>query len=506
MNRRQFIKITSAGIAVAVTGAVLSKGCSNGGGTSAVPLQGNGNGNGNGNGEPPRPFDPVAFHLDIMEVEHEMIDGTLVYSWAYAVLAEDPANPEKVMQIPGIPGPILFIQEGRPIHLTVRNTLEDRPVGETHGFVIFDAAGLPIVRSLPLAPGQDDTFVIPGTLPAGTYLYQDSENVPVGRVLGLHGVLVVMPRADYPATGAAPSHGFTPYGAGASVPIMDLFGDLGNQELFPGEPWHPNRQMIWIFNEVDPYYNELAKTKIMDGVDFRTSFLPRYFTLNGRSGFFSSEHTSHETTHVPVDFNRPLSFVLSSQMNTPLIGRFGQPILIRSMNVGLDTCSPHPHGNHSYLLAADGAPRGLHIGVTGFPIGGMDNAGIWWIDAWTLLQGETKDLLFPMMVPPDIPAETLARIRLGAWGPGNLSGTQEMMALVGGTPQQVRFPSHPPGTLNPVHPPSPEGEFTHLQYPMHSHQEISQGAAGGNYPMGTVAHIIFTGFIDHDNHQHHHGH
>jgi hypothetical protein len=180
-------------------------------------------------------------------------------------------------------------------------------------------------------------------------------------------------------------------------------------------------------------------------------------------------------------------------MESALVGKVGQPILIRNVAVGLDTHSPHTHANHSYILAVDGEPQGLNLDANGFPVNANpSNLGVWWVDTWTMLPGDRKDVLFPMICPPDIPAETWEKMKLGAWGPDNLGGSQEMMALEAGKAPQV---------LNPAHPPGAPSEFTHLGYPMHSHQEISQTAAGGNYPMGQIIHIMFTGFVG-DGHDH----
>ena len=55
-------------------------------------------------------------------------------------------------------------------------------------------------------------------------------------------------------------------------------------------------------------------------------FRPKYFTLNGQSGFFAS--------HNPA--------------NTP-VGRVGQPHLIRIVNTGMAAHSLHIHGNHIFV-------------------------------------------------------------------------------------------------------------------------------------------------------------
>jgi hypothetical protein len=118
--------------------------------------------------------------------------------------------------------------------------------------------------------------------------------------------------------------------------------------------------------------------------------------------------------------------------------RQGQPVLIRTMNGGLCAHSPHIHGNHVMLLTRD------------------DEAGrvvfennIWERDVWRLEPLQRKDVLLPFERPPDIP--------IAKW-----------------PPREEPFP---------------------MRYVMHCHCEMSQTAAGGNYPQGLVTHWEMTGAI-----------
>jgi hypothetical protein len=254
---------------------------------------------------------------------------------------------------------------------------------------------------------------------------------PINRVLGLHGVLIVMPRVPVGGNALTPYRNPTPA-------VQQLFNDLGNSAHFPapGKPWEPERTNIWVFSEIDPNYNDLAlQGQQINPGDFNRNFLPRYFTINGRSGFFSAEDNDNS-----------------------LVGMAGEPRLIRNVHVGMDTHSPHIHANHGYLLAVDGTVE----------------ENVFWIDTWTMLPGERKDVLYPMMPPPDIPADTWARLKNGT--------SQE------GFDGNPRHPGPDPITG------LPRKGFP-MAYPMHDHQEITQTAAGGNYPQGMIVHIEFTGTL-----------
>ncbi len=390
MKRRDFLKMSSCGIAVVALGSGM------------MPLFGRA---GHALDHSERLLD-----LKLTEVDAQMVDRTLVYMWAFSA-------PELG---PRIPAPVLIVQEGETVRLNVTNEIER---GGDHGFAVpgvFDSGPIPFGESVEVE------FAAPK---AGTYFYLDPFNAPVNRVMGLHGVLVVMP--DTVGNN-------TPY-SDSTPNVQRLFDELGTKgwspglgsDHFPGHPWDPARTWVWLFNTVDPDKNDLLDPERVGSVDFLSAaefedgYLPRYFTLNGKSGFFAAGHSDEGHEHV-------LGGKLDIQAELSPFGNVGQPALIRSLNAGLATHSPHPHGNHFYLLAENGTVR--------------DN--VWWIDTWSIAPLDRKDLLLPFIVPPEI----------GAWPP-----VDELFPLV---------------------------------YPMHCHVEMSQTAAGGNYPQGAVTHWQIDGDID----------
>jgi FtsP/CotA-like multicopper oxidase with cupredoxin domain len=323
----------------------------------------------------------------------EMIDQTQVFHWLYSSPATGPA----------FPGPVIYAVTGDEITINLTNNLS-----EAHAFQVVSTD----IKSGPIAPGgmSSITFTAPA---AGTYLYLDPMNAPVNRVLGLHGLLVVLPQS-----------GNTPYSM-PSVPVQELFNDLGKTELFPGEGWVPKHSRIWLFGSIDPRFNERAQRGMaIDPAQFTATFLPRYFTINGKSGAFAS----HAEDVIPK-------------------GRIGQPHLVRMVNAGMAAHSPHLHANHFYVLSQNNRVCDNVFDVDTFTVGPLDRV----------------DTLVPFIRPPDIPGDE--HIPLRDLIPNEL-------ALVLGTPQ------------------SP------LSWPMHCHMEMSQTAAGGNYPQGLVTHFEITGDLD----------
>ncbi len=81
-----------------------------------------------------------------------------------------------------VPGAQMIVQEGDTVNITIENTL-----GTDHSFVIDG-----VVNSGVIAGGTSKTISFTANS-AGTYLYYDGLNAPYNRLVGLHGGLAVMP-------------------------------------------------------------------------------------------------------------------------------------------------------------------------------------------------------------------------------------------------------------------------------------------------------------------------
>lgn len=332
----------------------------------------------------------VSLTLTMHEANVQLVDGSTVFMWAYSGGTDAPR----------VPGPVIRVKVGDTVTLNVVNS-----TATTHGFSIPGISGTAIAS---LAPGANATVVFSPTA-AGTYFYLDPMNAPVNRVLGLHGAFVVSPTNGLTSNGKP-----MPYTVAQKTTQIDsLFSTLGTG-VFPGNAWDPaTRDMVWLFNSIDPRFNAQAATgATINPATMISTFLPRYFTLNGLSGFFSS----HDANTAPE-------------------GRVGQPTLLRTMNAGLATHSPHIHGNHIYELSGINPSTGAVV----------VNANLLQRDTWTVGALDRKDVLLPFKRPPDAPV----------W-----------------PPVQEAFP---------------------LFYPMHCHMEMSQTAGGGSYPQGLVTDWVLTG-------------
>ncbi len=418
-----------------------------------------------------------AITLTITSTQIEMIDGKI-----FPFLAFQDTSPGVTGSSPRAPGPVIRVMEGDRVQLTVINA---RP--ETHGFELTGVSDAKISSIPGKSGGVNGEVTIEFIAPVGgTYMYHDPSHASyhLYRLLGLHGAFIVHPREGLARNPGAVAAAITPYSMDklgtvdqlASQSISSLFNALGQTERFKGGMqgrWVPcaleqessTQEKIWLINQVDPRFNKLITATGITSSSISSSeanivqnWVPRYFTLNGRSGF---------------DLSEGEDVVVKNYI--------GEPTLLRVLNAGLCHHSTHIHGNHvmvlahSYLYNSTTSPglfppQASHRRVA-FP-GVQHHAGdpplalpgepipheqLWELDVWPSWPMQIRDVLLPLEIPPDMP-------NISAFFPPN----------GGQSTAQEPFP---------------------LRYVMHCHTEMATTAAGGNYPQGLVTHWEILGGV-----------
>jgi hypothetical protein len=293
----------------------------------------------------------------------------------------------------------IIAEEGATVRLQIRNNL-----AEAHRFAVTGIAGAAVT----VRPGQTVRLDFTPTTP-GVYLYSDPLRAPVERVLGLYGVLLVVPRDD-------------PWRAGpGSMPF--------------------ERQWLWMVHDVDPVWAQIASQGgVVDPV--ARPPVPRYFTLNDRSGYrslaVSEDEASNEAAYQDT---LPSGWPRRTDVRDPEApGRAGQ--VVRMVNAGIAVHQMHFHGNHIWTHRRENRdlPRNRAVATADGHIRMQQ-----WEDVVELDPLQRADVVLPLKPPPDVvPAVWAAR-------------TEDWI------------------------------------YPMHCHAEMSQTAGGGVYPGGLVADWILAG-------------
>jgi len=294
----------------------------------------------------------------------------------------------------------IIAEQGATVRLRIHNNL-----AEPHRFAV---AGMP-GAAVTVQPKQVVDLSFPVDVP-GTYVYSDPMRAPVERVLGLYGVLLVVPAGDAWRAGGP-----------GSVPF--------------------ERQWVWMVHDIDPVWAQLASQGRRIDPQARPS-VPRYFTLNDRSGFqslaVSKDAARNESAHHDT---LPSGWPRRTDVRDPESpGRVGQ--VVRMVNTGIAVHQMHFHGNHVWTYRRENRDLSRDHAV-------VDDKGHvllqQWEDVVELDPLQRADIVLPLKPPPDVvPAVWAARRQ----------------------------------------------DWT---YPMHCHAEMSQSAGGGVYPGGLVADWVLAG-------------
>jgi hypothetical protein len=353
-------------------------------------------------------------------------DGRVVSSRTYPIGAvppprgrpepaySDPANPGQFLVRRGhwasfFPERTLIAEAGSVISLRVHNNL-----AREHELMFLGAGSGGTHRGTgKIAPGQSALLEFKAP-PPGTYVYcdpgsrpDDPRQDPVERTLGLAGVLLV-------------TNTEAPWRISPDGPEFE-------------------RQWLWILHAVDPEWARIASRG--ETVDPRlTPAYPRYFTLNGRSGFQSLGVSTDEAANLVREEDtlmsgsaRQIDVRNFSQGVTTDAGRTGQ--MMRFVNTGVVHHQLHFHGNHVWAVSRNGSMFPRSGGVVG-PDGDVILQG--WEDVVEMHPLDRKDCVLPMRRPPEA-IDAVWDARSVDW-----------------------------------------------HYPMHCHAEPSQVAMGGMYPGGLV--------------------
>ncbi|MBI2957523.1 MAG: multicopper oxidase domain-containing protein [Chloroflexi bacterium] len=283
------------------------------------------------------------------------------------------------------------------------------------------------------------------------------------RILGAPGEvgagIVIPPGETREIDFEAPAGGSYMYFDHLNAPVNRVLGLHGPVIVLPARgntPYgDPSPSVQKLFDDLgttahfpgEPWKAERTRIWVLNTIDPRFHEMAR----NGRD--ITASQLRDELLPRYFTINGEAGAYASHNHHTTPSGRIGQPFVIRIMNAGLADDSLHIHGNHVYLLARTDEEGNRRV-----------EANPLFIDTFRAEAGTLMDWLLPMRRPPDIPGDERVPLRELI--------ARELSLTLGGVPQ------------------SP------IEYPMHDHNEVSQSAAGGNYPQGMVTHWEITGDID----------
>ena len=298
-------------------------------------------------------------------------DGNNSFMWGYG-------NGNGSFQYPG---PVLCMNEGDNVTITLKNTLpfptslvfpgntrirangklEQLDAG-TNGLAQAAPAGTP-------AAPKSITYTFKATNP-GTFIYESGTDPEVQVLMGMVGAIVVRPRLN-------PNDLTNP----TSCASLSKAGTLPPGSVYaPGEAlvyddcasaYNPNREFMHLLTEVDPHMHvaiEKATCADVAPIDKpncalsaptydMTKYVPRYWFINGRA--FPDDITPNFAPALPQQPYGALVHVTPKNFDpgtalAPNPDYNPLPALVRFLSGGPVTYPFHPHSNHDQQIGTDG--------------------------------------------------------------------------------------------------------------------------------------------------------
>ena len=326
----------------------------------------------------PLPTNP-SFELTAQDGYIATPDGNSIYMWGYAVGHGSFQDP----------GPVLCVNEGDTVTITLRNTLPVATSLQFPGITGVTANGSPsqpdaTTTSLATPAGADSgsepnkideahitkvTYSFVADHP-GTFLYESGTDPQLQVQMGLAGAIVVRPQLGNPCLTATPVTGTV------CTPSNHVYDDTGATPDMATDPqscaqatpvtgglpcfsvFNPKTEYLHMLSEVDPTLHAAAESGTYS-YDM-TAYKPRYFFINGRS--FPDTVSPNFAAHLPA---QPYSALVHVQPRntqrylsgtTPNPDYNPDPALVRYLNAGPVDYPFHPHSNNEREIGFDAHP------------------------------------------------------------------------------------------------------------------------------------------------------
>lgn len=329
----------------------------------------------------------------------QMPDMNTMYMWSYSLSGSPFQHP----------GPVLCVNEGDTVTITLLNSLPDYLGAPTRTSLIFPgqenvlANGSPVQPDLAnnslttsVASGGSIIYSFVASRP-GTFIYESGTNAKLQVSMGLFGALIVrplLPGADY----------------------------VYNR---PDSQFTPTEEFLALLSEVDPYQHQAVEMNKPFNMNL---YRARYWLINGRG--FPDSIADNYAPWLPSQPYGALARIYPYDLtNHPYPG------VERFINVGTEEFPFHPHANNGLMIGRDGYPLE--------DIGGLDLSMEKF--AFNIGPGQTWDVVFkwydaegysPANPVPVDPLPDLVNLTLGMF--------------YSGSPYLGEMPTLPPGanTLN----------------------------------------------------------
>lgn len=298
-------------------------------------------------------------------------DGNSIYMWGYAIGGGNYQDP----------GPVLCVNEGDTVTVTLRNTLPVATSLQFPGMTGVRANGrdsqpdattnslaTPTAADPNSKPNQIDeagitkvTYSFVADHP-GTFVYESGTDPQLQVQMGMAGAIVVRPRVGNPClTGAAVAAGTS------CTPSAHVYDDPGATPGMATDPascaqvpgglacfstFNPKKEYLHLLSEVDPLLHETVESGRYS-YDM-TAYQARYFFINGRS--FPDTVSPNFAAHIPAQPYGALVHIQPRNTQPSSPDYNPDAALVRYLNAGPVDYPFHPHSNNEREVGFDAHP------------------------------------------------------------------------------------------------------------------------------------------------------
>jgi FtsP/CotA-like multicopper oxidase with cupredoxin domain len=260
-----------------------------------------------------------SFSLEAKAGYIQMPDMNTMFMWSYAPAGGGFQHP----------GPILCVNEGDTVTVTLTNSLPNYRSVPVRTSVMFpgqedvQANGLPAQPDLAnasltnsIAPGESVIYSFVASRP-GTFIYESGTDTKMQVAMGLFGALIVRPTMG-----------------------NDFVYNRGDSQFTSTE------EFLALLSEIDPYQHQAVE---MNKVFNMNNYRARYWMINGRG--FPDSIADNNASWLPSQPYGALARIYPyDAVNHPLPG------VERFINVGTEEFPFHPHANNGLMIGRDGYP------------------------------------------------------------------------------------------------------------------------------------------------------
>ena len=259
------------------------------------------------------------FSLEAQSGYIQMPDMNTMYMWSFAPAGGSFQHP----------GPILCVDEGDTVTITLTNSLPDYLGSPTRVSLIFPGQENVLANSLlaqpdlannsltnSIGPGGSVTYSFVASKP-GTFIYESGTDPKLQVPMGLFGALIVRP----------------------SMGANFVYNRADSQ-------FTPAENFLALLSEVDPYQHQAVE---MNKSFNMNNYRARYWLINGRG--FPDSIADNFATWLPSQPYGALARIHPfDSVDHPYPG------VERFINVGTEEFPFHPHGNNGLTIGRDGNP------------------------------------------------------------------------------------------------------------------------------------------------------